>query len=92
MPEPITDDQLRELEAELVITEERTRALNLAHKRLTMSHSLVLHRDSVSAADIKAMIAHLEREGMPPEATLQVDGSKGHTRVYARWFTEVDDD
>ena len=81
---------LTEIAEDLLVTEERARALNLERTRLTVDHSLVLHRDSASAADVKAMIAHLEREGMPPEATLRVDGSDRHTRVYAQWCTEVD--
>lgn len=82
---------LSELAATLCVSEERSTQLTLDRQRLTLDHSLVLHRDSASAADIKAMIAHLEAAGMPPTATLSVDGSKNHTRLYARWSTEVPD-
>ena len=73
------------------ITEERKAMLDLMDKRLTVDHSIVLHRDSASAADFKAMIEHLEKAGMPLTATLKVDGSANHTRMYARWSEATDD-
>ena len=73
------------------VTEERKAMLDLMGKRLTIDHSIVLHRDSVSAADLKAMIAQLERAGMPLTATLRIDGTDGHTRMYARWSEATDD-
>lgn len=76
---------LAELEDRLAITETREAALELQRRRLTVNHSLTLHRDSVSAADVKEMIAYLESAGMPAEATLRVDGSGNHTRMYASW-------
>lgn len=81
---------LEELGEALLVTEERKQELSLSHKRMAVEHSLVLHRDSTSASDVKAMIAHLEREGMPDSATLRVDGgSERHTRMWAKWSTEA---
>ena len=77
--------ELDQLADDVEITEERKAMLDRMHKRLTIDHSIVLHRDSASASDVKAMIEHLERAGMPLTATLQVDGNDNHTRVYARW-------
>lgn len=78
---------LTELDDALAITEERTSMLDMMRKRLTVDHSLTLHRDAVSAADVKTMIAHLVASGMPAEATLRVDSTTGHTRMHARWAT-----
>lgn len=80
---------LNDLAGELLITEARQQQIDLDRKRLTVDHSLVLHRDSASAADVLAMIRHLQACGMPDTATLKVDGSENHTRVYARWSTEA---
>jgi len=73
-----------------LITEERKAQLNVDRKRLTLDHSIVLHRDSASAADILEMVERLRRAGMPLEATLRFDGSDNHTRAYARWSEAVD--
>lgn len=74
------------------ITEERQEALNLERRRLVVDHSLLLHRDSASADDIRAMIRHLEDAGMPGTATLKMDGfSERHTRMHASWSTDPDD-
>lgn len=72
------------------ITEERQEALDLERRRLVVDHSLLLHRDKASAADIRAMIRHLEEAGMPDTATLKVDGGHEHTRMYATWATDPD--
>lgn len=61
--------------------------LDVMNKRLVVDHSLVLHRDSVSAAGIRAMLDALTEAGMPDEATVKVDGADNHTRMYARWST-----
>jgi hypothetical protein len=74
-----------ELAATLTLTESREAQLEFDKKRLNLHHSIVLHRDAVSANDIKTMLAHLEAAGMPADATLRVDGSDGHTRMYATW-------
>lgn len=74
------------------LTEERKTELDLS--RLAVSHSLTLHRDSVSVADIKAMIRQLEAAGMPEHATLDVRASTEagkHTRLWATWHTEPSD-
>jgi len=76
----------------LTVTEERTAQIALDRKRCVFKHSLVLHRDSASARDVKAMIAHLEAAGMPPTATLKVDGDNNHTRVWAAWSEEANDE
>lgn len=78
------------LAGDVRITEERREALNLKRRRLVVDHSLLLHRDSASADDLRAMIAHLEAAGMPGEATLKIDGDGNHTRMYATWSTEPD--
>ena len=70
------------------LTEERKTELDLKRRRLVVDHSLVLHRDSASADDVRAMIAHLEAAGMPGHATLRVDGGRDHTRMWAQWHTE----
>ena len=73
------------------VTEERKAELELSRRRLVVNHSLTLHRDSVSVADIKAMIRHLEAAGMPEHATLDVRASSDagkHTRLWATWHTE----
>jgi len=77
------------LAAGIEISEERAAMLDVMSKRLTVNHSLTLHRDSVSAADVGAMIAYLEQAGMPPTATLRIDGTVGHTRMYATWSEEM---
>lgn len=88
-------DDLRELADALVITEERQRALDLERKRLEVSHSLTLHRDKGSAADLQAMLDHLTDAGMPPEATVSVTtmndmkGRTAHIRLCAQWTTEA---
>ena len=76
---------LEDLGAEVTVTEERKAMLDLMKKRLAVDNSIVLHRDGASAADLKAMFAHMERAGMPLTATLKVDGADKHTRMYARW-------
>lgn len=73
----------------VVITEERKSMVDLLSRRTVIVHSVVLHRDGASAADLRAMIRHLEVAGMPGEATLKVDGPDGHTRVWARWAEEI---
>ncbi|WP_349862633.1 hypothetical protein [Leifsonia sp. WHRI 6310E] len=78
---------IEQLADDIAITEERTAMLDTMRKRLTIDHSIVLHRDSASAADIRTMLDHLAAAGMPPEATLKVDGTDNHTRMYARWAT-----
>lgn len=82
--------KLEALADDVRITEERREALNLERRRLVVDHSLLLHRDKASADDIRAMIAHLEAAGMPGVATLKMDGSHRHTRMYATWSTEPD--
>jgi len=82
--------KLEALADDLRITEERREALDLERRRHTVDHSLLLHRDSASADDLRRMIAHLEAAGMPDVATLKVDGSHRHTRMYARWSTDPD--
>lgn len=84
-------NDLTNLEESVAITEERKSMLDATRKRLWVDHRLTLHRDSVSAADLKAMIAHLEAAGMPAEATLRVDGTEGHTRMNALWSTQPSD-
>ena len=72
------------------LTEERKVEVDLSRKRLVVSHSLVLHRDSASADDMRAMFDHLAAAGMPGHATLRVDGvGDFHTRMVARWHTEA---
>lgn len=91
------NDELAKLAEALLISEERQAEIDLDRKRLNVQHSLLLHRDKASAADVKAMIAHLERAGMPENASLSVDGTHrtgnnpGHTRMYATWSTEPDE-
>ena len=82
--------KLEALADEVRITEERQEALDLERRRLVVDHSLLLHRDKASAADIRAMIRHLEEAGMPDTATLKVDGGHEHTRMYATWATDPD--
>lgn len=77
------------LAKELVITEERQQEIDLMKRRLVVKHSLVLHRDSASARDLKKMIEAMEATGMPEHATLKVDGQDNHTRMYATWSTEL---
>lgn len=79
---------LDELADKLAITEDRQAQLDLQTRRLIVRHSLVLHRDNASAADVLAMIEHLREAGMPLHATLKVDGPNNHTRVAAHWATE----
>lgn len=83
---------ITELGETLAISEERQAQLDLQRKRKSIDHSLTIHRDSTSAADVKLMIAYLQEQGMPDTATLRVDGhSTGHTRMNARWATEAPD-
>lgn len=79
---------IKSLAESLVIDEARSSQLALDARRIVIDHSLVLHRDKVSAKDLKEMIAHLEAAGMPETAALKVDGTDGHTRMYARWSVE----
>lgn len=91
--DPIDDAEpgsdIEALAASTAITEQRTAMLDLMRKRLTIDHSITLHRDAASAADVRAMLDHLERAGMPPEATLKVDVPDKHTRMWARWAEET---
>lgn len=80
---------LTALAEEFTVTEERKAMLDLMRRRLVIDHSLILHRDSASAADVLAMVSQLQRAGMPLEATLSVDGSDNHTRMYARWSEDL---
>ena len=80
------------LSDEIAVTEERSSMLDLMKKRLNIGHTISLHRDGASAADVKAMIAHLEWSGMPLTATLTVNGNAdgvGHTRMFARWSEDL---
>lgn len=80
---------LTDLADALEITEERKTVLDLQSKRLTIDHSLTLHRDSDSADDIRAMLDHLAAAGMPGAATVRIDhGVTKHTRIHARWSVE----
>lgn len=80
--------RLEALVDDVRITEQRQEALDLDRQRLVVDHSLLLHRDKASADDIRAMIDHLANAGMPGTATLKMDGSHEHTRMYARWSTD----
>ena len=85
-------DELKTLGDEIAVTEERSSMLDLMKKRLNISHTISLHRDSVSVSDVKAMLAHLERAGMPLTATLTVNGNAdgvGHTRMFAKWSEDL---
>jgi len=82
--------ELEELDEEINIAQSRTEMLNVMKKRLSIDHSIALHRDSVSASDFKAMFAQLERAGMPMDATLKVTAANGHTRLWATWAEEAE--
>lgn len=84
-----TEGQEKAMPETYAVTEERKTMLDVMNKRMSLDHSIVLHRDSASAADVLAMIGQLQAAGMPLEATLQVDGNNHHTRVYARWSEAV---
>lgn len=84
-------DPITELADAVAITDSRRAQLSLDRLRLTVNHSLVVHRDAVSARDVKAMIAHLEAAGMPGDATLQITSTEGHTRAYGKWSVVVSD-
>lgn len=76
---------IEDLAEKLMVSEERSAQLDIDRKRLSLDHSIVLHRDSASAADVLAMIEHLQKAGMPLTATLRMDGPDNHTRLWARW-------
>ena len=80
------------LSDEIAVTEERSSMLDLMKKRLNIGHTISLHRDSVSVSDVKAMLAHLERAGMPLTATLTVNSNvngTGHLHIFARWSEDL---
>ena len=68
-----TSDANEALAAALVVTQERTEMLDMMGKRLTVNHSLTLHRDSASASDVRAMITALTAARIPDDARLKVD-------------------
>jgi len=88
----MSNNDLDMLGDEIALTEERSSMLDLMKKRLNIGHTISLHRDSASVSDVKAMLAHLERAGMPLTATLtvgsNVDGV-GHTRMFAKWSEDL---
>lgn len=83
---------LTELAEALTLTEERKTEIELGRRRLVVNHSLTLHRDKDSADDIRAMLDHLAAAGMPGHATVKVDGSNNHTRIWATWHSEPTDE
>lgn len=86
---------IQELGEDLIISASRQEQLDLDRKRLSVDHSLTLHRDRASVKDLKAMIQLLEDQGAPEDATIRVDGQfatgkdKGHIRVSVTWSTEA---
>ena len=72
--------------------------LDLSRRRLTIEHSVHLHRDSQSIDDLRQMLDVLTDAGAPGEATVHVQKTdhaestsfvgRGHLRIYAAWHTE----
>lgn len=52
-------NSMAELSQDLLVTEERTQTLALDRSRISVSHSLTIHRDKTAVTDIEAMIAYL---------------------------------
>ena len=85
-------------EHDWTVTEERRTMLDLSHRRLTIEHSVHLHRDSQSIDDLRKMLDVLTGTGAPGEATVHVQktdhtesGSfvgRGHLRICAKWWTD----
>lgn len=77
------------------ITEERKTQLALAEERLTVEHSVHMHRDSQTIRDLRQMLDVLVAAGAPEAATVHVQktdhnesGSfigRGHLRISADW-------
>ena len=85
-------------EHDWTVTEERRAMLDLSRRRLTIEHSVHLHRDSQSIDDLRQMLDVLADAGAPGEATVHVQKTdhaesesfigRGHLRVSAEWHTE----
>lgn len=85
-------------ERDWTVTEERRAMLDLSRRRLTIEHSVHLHRDSQSIDDLRQMLDVLADAGAPGEATVHVQKTdhaesesfigRGHLRIYAAWHTE----
>ena len=85
-------------ERDWLVTEERRAMLNLSHRRLTVEHTVHLHRDSQSIDDLRQMLDVLTNAGAPGEATVHVQKTdhaaaeafvgRGHLRICAQWWTE----
>lgn len=73
----------------VTITEERRTVLDTLSRRVVAEHSVTLHRDATSVADLAAMLEQLRAQGVPEEATLRCDATTGHTRLWARWALEL---
>ena len=85
-------------EHDWTVTEERRAMLDLSRRRLTIEHSVHLHRDSQSIDDLRQMLDVLADAGAPGEATVHVQKTdhaasesfvgRGHLRICAEWWTE----
>lgn len=85
-------------EHDWTVTEERRAMLDLSRRRLTIEHSVHLHRDSQSIDDLRQMLDVLTDAGAPGEATVHVQKTdhaestsfvgRGHLRISAEWHTE----
>lgn len=78
----------KQLEQDLLITEERKEQLDIKNRRQFIGHSLILHRDNPSVTDMEAMFGQLRRAGMPDHATLKIDTTPNHVRFCATWKTD----
>ena len=84
-------------EYDWTVTEERRAMLDLSRRRLTIEHSVHLHRDSQSINDLRQMLDVLADAGAPGEATVYVQKTsesfvgQGHLRICAEWWTEQEE-
>jgi len=78
----------------LTLTQARQEQLDLQRKRLAVNHSLTLHREGMSAADIRAMLDALTAAGMPETASIEVATHREtkHTRIHAHWASPLAQD